>query len=586
MKDFIKYTLATVCGIFLTGIVFFLLTLFTLVGVLASGSSTPPIEKGSALRLTLNGELIEDVKDDPLGDLLGDNYRKIGLRTILDAIDAAKNDPNVTGIYIEAGTLSASAPAMTRDIRQALADFKKSGKFIIAYGDSYTQSTYYICSVADRILLNPKGQIDWHGLASQPIFYKDLLEKIGVRMQVFKVGTYKSAVEPFTQTEMSEANRAQITSYLGDIWQTMLTDVATSRHLRSDRLNALADSLTFFMPAENMVESGLADTLCYMDGVAEILRQKMGCTKDVLPLVSIKEMAAGITPDTSGEKIAVYYAFGDIVDSRMDWSENVIDATTMTRDLKRLREDKSVKAVVIRINSGGGSAFASEQIWHEVKLLNQAKPVVVSMGGMAASGAYYLSCGAGYIMAEPTTLTGSIGIFGLIPDCSELLTKKLGLHFDAVTTNEHADFGTPSRPFNATESRMMQGYIERGYHLFTTRVAEGRKMSPEQVEALAEGRVWTGKQALENGLVDANGNLQDAIGKAASMAGLDTYYTVAHPTPKPWYENLLNERRDDYLNATLQERLGSYYAPLVNLKRLEQMDAIQARLPYEPNITH
>ena len=584
MKDFVKYTLATLCGLFLAGIALFILGILSIAGMMTMKSAAPSIKPQSVLRLTLNGELQEDAPNDPLGDLFGSTYPTLSLREIQTAIQGAKENPNIDGIYIEAQTLLGATPAMIRDIRESLADFKKSGKYIIAYGDNYTQGAYYICSIADSIILNPQGQVNWCGMASQPIFYKDLLEKIGIKMQVFKVGSYKSAVEPFTATQMSDANREQVTSYLNDIWQTMLTDVSRSRSIKKDLLNEYADSMLTFRPAEELVRNGMVDSLCYIDGISRMLRAKTGKDKGALPLVSVKELAAATeaTPK-KGDKIAVYYAYGDIVDRKTEWSENVIDAETVCRDLRTLREDDSVKAVVLRLISGGGRAYASEQIWHEVKLLREAKPVVVSMGGMAASGGYYISCAANYIVAEPTTLTGSIGIFGLIPDASQLLSDKLGLHFDVVKTNVHADFGTPARPFNPSEAQMMQGYIQRGYKLFTERVADGRNMKTGQVEKLAEGRVWTGRQAVENGLADANGNLQTAIKKAASLAKIKDYHTEYAPTPSPWYEGLFDQQKKDYLNTALQETLGTYYAPLMSLRQIRQMSVLQARIPYEPN---
>ena len=549
MKDFVKYTLATLCGLFLAGIALFILGILSIAGMMTMESAAPSIKPQSVLRLTLNGEVQEDAPNDPLGDLFGSTYPTLSLREIQTAIQGAKENPNIDGIYIEAQTLLGATPAMIRDIRESLADFKKSGKYIIAYGDHYTQGAYYICSIADCIILNPQGQVNWCGMASQPIFYKDLLEKIGIKMQVFKVGSYKSAVEPFTATQMSDANREQVTSYLNDIWQTMLTDVSRSRFIKKDLLNEYADSMLTFRPAEELVRNGMVDSLCYIDGISRMLRAKTGKDKGALPLVSVKELAAATeaTPK-KGDKIAVYYAYGDIVDRKTEWSENVIDAETVCRDLRTLREDESVKAVVFRVNSGGGSAYA-----------------------------------ANYIVAEPTTLTGSIGIFGLIPDASQLLSDKLGLHFDVVKTNAHADFGTPARPFNPSEAQMMQGYIQRGYKLFTERVAAGRNMKTGQVEKLAEGRVWTGRQAVENGLADANGNLQTAIKKAASLAQIKDYHTEYAPTPSPWYEGLFDQQKKDYLNTTLQETLGTYYAPLMNLRQIRQMSVLQARIPYEPN---
>lgn len=587
MKDFVKYTLATLCGLFLAGIATFVLATIAIVGMLSVDNGTTPIQPRSMLRLTLNGILQEDAPEDPFGTLFGNTYPVLSQKNILAAIQAAKTNPDISGIYIEAQALSGATPAMLQEIRESLADFKESGKPVIAYGDYYTQGCYYICSVADKIVLNPQGQVTWCGMASQPIFYKDLLEKIGIKMQVFKVGSYKSAVEPFTATEMSEANREQITSYLNDIWQTMVADVSSSRHISPKRLNAYADSLTAFRQAEELKDMGLVDTLCYIDGVSGMLRTATGKTEGKLPFANVKDVTAtaDAAPKT-GDKIAIYYAYGDIVDRKTDWNDAVIDAEATCRELKKLREDKSVKAVVLRVNSGGGSAYASEQIWHEVELLKAAKPVVASMGGMAASGGYYIACNSDYIMAEPTTLTGSIGIFGLIPDASRLLTDKLGLHFDVVKTNRHADFGTVARPFDASEAAILQSYIRKGYGLFTRRVAEGRGMDTRDVEKIAEGRVWTGKQAARIGLVDTTGNLQAAIRKAAELAKTEKYHTVACPLPAPWYEGLLESPKEDYLNSALRETLGAQYAPLMNLGQIRHLQGIQARVPYEPNLTN
>ncbi len=584
MKDFVKYTLATLCGLFLAATAFFILSVLTLTGLITAGNTTTTIKPQSILRLTLNGTLLEDTPENLLGDLLGNTVPTLSLQEVLTAVGEAKRNPDIAGIYIEARSLTDATPGMIQEIRDALKDFKNSGKFVLAYGDSYTQGTYYICSVADKIILNPQGLVNWCGMASQPIFYKDLLEKIGIRMQVFKVGEYKSAVEPFTATQMSEANRKQVTAYLNDIWQTMLTDVSLARDISPSLLNEYADSMLTFRPATELIRIGMVDTLCYIDGVSDLLRTRTGQRKGLLPLVSVKELAATskATPG-KGDKIAVYYAYGDIVERKTDWSENIIDAESVCRDLKSLREDKSVRAVVLRINSGGGSAYASEQIWHEVKLLTEAKPVVVSMGGMAASGGYYIACAAHYIIAEPTTLTGSIGIFGLIPDASRLLGEKLGLHFDVVKTNTYADFGTMSRPFYPSEARMVEQYIQRDYDLFIDRVAEGRHIDRQEVRKLAEGRVWTGRQATENGLTDACGGLQAAIEKAALLAGTTDYYTERLPAPAPWYEGMLEKQKKDYLNATLQETLGAYYVPLMNLKHMGQGSSLQARMPYEPN---
>ena len=584
MKDFVKYTLATLCGLFLTGVALLVIGILFILGMTAAGSQPPSLKSHSVLRLTLDGTLQEDAPEDPFQELLGTGYPVMSLKHILAAIHEAKKNPKIEGIYIEAQTISGATPAMIREIREALTDFKQSGKFILAYGDHYSQGCYYICSVADKIILNPQGQISWQGMASQPVFYKDMLEKIGVKMQVFKVGHYKSAVEPFTSTQMSDSNREQITSYLNDIWDVMLKDVSSSRDIPLQQLDAYADSMLALRPAQELLRKGMIDTLCYIDGVDKILRTQTGEKKGQLPFVTVKDMVATATVSVpANDKIVVYYAYGDIVDRKTEWSENVIETGTVCSDLKKLREDQSVKAVVLRVNSGGGSAYASEQIWNELRLLRDTKPVVVSMGGMAASGAYYISSIAHYIIADPTTLTGSIGIFGLIPDASSLLNDKLGLHFDVIKTNRYADFGTIARPFNPSEAHLLQEYIQHGYQLFIQRVAEGRGMPLQDVERLAEGRVWTGHQATENGLVDSNGNLASAIQKAADLAHLQKYQTEFAPQPASWYETLLDHQRKDYFNATLQETLGDYYIPWLGIKHILSMNPLQARMPYEPN---
>ena len=403
-------------------------------------------------------------------------------------------------------------------------------------------------------------------------------------MQVFKVGNYKSAVEPFTNTQMSAANKEQIQSYLGCIWEQILTDISVSRGISKDTLNQYANDFLSFAPAEQYVACGMADTLMYIDEVKQYLAQKTNTSNpeklQIASITDLQEQPLTTTP----EHIAVYYAFGDIVTQPEDWQQQVISSETVCKDLNALRIDPNVKAVVIRINSGGGSAYASEQIWHAIRELQQEKPVVISMGGMAASGGYYMACAAGHILSEPTTLTGSIGIFGIIPDASNLLQDKLGLNFDVVKTNDHADFGSLSRPFNPAEQQIMQNYVEQGYKLFIKRVAEGRKMSEEKVKNLAEGRVWTGRQAITNGLADGIGDLDDAVLLAAQLSNAQGCPTQSYPTPKPWYELLLETRKSDYIHTRLSEQLGIYYHSLLFLKSINRQNYLQARIPYEPNI--
>ena len=588
MKDFLKYTMATVVGIILASIIFTVISIISFAGMMASEGATNSVPKNSVLRIKLQGEVVDRAGEgSPLDILSKGEQTSIGLDQALDALKKAATNDKVKGIYLEAGSFAAY-PADLQELRRALAEFKESGKWIVAYGDQYTRGAYYLCSVADEIFLNPIGAIDWSGMSSQPMFYTGLLKKVGVKMQVFKVGTYKSAVEPFINTEMSEANREQVMSYLSSIWNGMLKDVAASRKLTVDALNTIADSTTIFCEADVMIENKLADKLAYPSEVKEALRERLELEEDDdLKFTNLADVAAG---DDLGKKVddevAVYYAYGEINDApAMGFSqEHQITTQATIKDLQELRKDDDVKAVVIRVNSPGGSAFASEQIWHEVQLLRAEKPVVISMGGLAASGGYYISCGANEIWAEPMTLTGSIGIFGMIPDASELLTEKLGLSFDVVKTNAMSDFGAMGRPFNAAESAKLQSYINNGYDLFTGRVAGGRGLAQDSVKVIAEGRVWTGEQAQKIGLVDKLGNLDDAIEAAAKLAEVEDYTIGHYPAPEPWYMSLLDDTADDYMEGKMRAALGEYYSAFSLVRRVGKMDPVQARMPFDPNI--
>ena len=592
MKSFIKYTLACLLALVLFTVVTTIITLVSFAGMMASDGMTASVKDNTILRINLGGALEEQTQDDPFSSLMNNGQETVaGLQTLTEAIQKAKENEHVKGIYLENATLGGT-PATVQELRQALTDFKKSGKFIVAYSDTYSQSGYYIASVADRILLNPEGMVDWHGLASQPMFFKDAMAKVGVRMQVFKVGTFKSAVEPYINTEMSEANREQVNSYLTSIWNSMLKDISAARKIDTDKLNTLADEYVALHPAQYMVDSRLVDTLSYIDGVKAYLKQKMDVKEDEsLNFITPKDMANAEIPGykEQDDKVAVYYAVGDIVQtsgnvSPMSGNGPQIVGEKVIDDLRALREDKNVKAVVLRVNSGGGSAYASEQIWREVELLKAEKPVVVSMGGLAASGGYYISSGANKIIAEPTTLTGSIGIFGMVADMSELITQKVGVKFDVVKTNALSDMGTMARPMNAEEGQLMQSMVERGYETFTGRVAMGRKMKIEDVKAIAEGRVWTGEQAKERGLVDQLGNLDAAIKVAAKLAKLEKYNRVNYPEPEPWYQSLLSDKKSGYMEAEMRDMLGEYYTTFALIRSLKSQDRIQARLPFEPNI--
>lgn len=585
MKDFMKMTGATVLGLFVFTIIATILSLISLAGIVASEGSFS-VEENSILRINLSGELNERDEASPLNSLMGES-EALALDKMLTAIDKASKQKDVKGIYLEGGSLTGT-PAMLQELRQALVEFKKSGKFIYAYGDTYSQSAYYICSVADKLALNPSGIIDWHGLASQTMFFTDAMAKLGVKMQVFKVGTFKSAVEPFINTEMSDANREQVTSYLGGIWEGMLNDVSASRKMTTDELNQMADTLTAFMLPVQMLANKMADTLCYRDGMRDMLKKKVGIDEDDrLEFVAYREMArAAMDIEKHSDRIAVYYAYGDITDDNGGGmpTGNVggISPTPMNTELESLMKDEDVKAVVIRVNSGGGSAYASEQIWHQIEMLKAQKPVVISMGGMAASGGYYISCGANKIFAEPSTLTGSIGIFGMFPDASELMTDKLGLHFDVVKTNNYGDFGGYYRPINEAEGKKLQAHINNGYDLFTRRVAEGRGISQDSVKVIGEGRVWTGAQAKKLGLVDELGNLQDAIKAAAKLAKTKEYNVATYPETKSWTDDLFgNKDGKDILDTKMQQLMGNYFGAFRIFGQLKNWNPVQARLPYE-----
>lgn len=590
MKDFFKNVLATAVGVLLVGFITGFFMVVSLVGMALSQSETAPVADNSVLVLRLTGSLSERANDDMLASLFGDRIPKLGLATMTEAIRQAKESDKVKGIYIEAGAFAPDSYASLAAIRRELEEFRKAGKWIIAYGDSYTQGAYYLASVADKVYLNPQGQVDWHGLGSEPVFVKDLLAKLNVRMQVAKVGTYKSATEMFTGEKMSDADRQQTTAYLTGIWQNVVSAVGKSRSLTAQQLNAYADSLVSLAAPQDYVRMRMVDGLLYTDQVRQAVKKKLGLSPDdEIPQVSMSDLLAAGPEDKKGDEIAVYYAVGDIVDGvvAMPSRESVIDAQKVCADLQDLAKDKDVKAVVLRVNSPGGSAYASEQIWHQVMELKKVKPVVVSMGSYAASGGYYISCPANWIVAEPNTLTGSIGIFGMFPDVSGLLREKLGLKFDEVKTNKYALFGTRSRPFTADELSHLESYIDRGYKLFRQRVADGRRLKVDQVEQVAQGHVWLGQDALRVGLVDQLGGVEVALRKAAQLAKLTQWHSTAYPVLPDYLSQLLDlpgAARGNYLDEQVRQSLGAYYEPFALIRDLQAQNPLQARLPFEPNI--
>lgn len=590
MKDFFKYTAATVVGIIVFTIVCVALSVMSIVGMVASASATQAVEKNSVLVLKLNGSIDEQGTDNTIGKLTGNYIPSTGLNDILSAIKKAKEEENIKGIYIDADVLSTDY-ATLQEIRSALEDFRKSGKKIIAYADTYSQGSYYLASVADKIYLNPIGMVDWHGIGAQPVFYKDMLAKFGIKFQVVKVGTFKSATETYTEEHMSDANRLQTKMFLDGTWKQVCNAVSKSRGISVDSLNRYADELLMFQSAESLVKRKVVDGLAYASDMKDIAKAQFGIGKDDdLNRLFVSDMTNVKEKQTSGEEIAIYYAYGDIVQSEkvslLGGGSHCIVGSTVCNDLKDLMDDDDVKAVVIRVNSGGGDAFASEQIWHQVMELKKKKPVVVSMGGYAASGAYYMSAPASWIVAQPTTLTGSIGIFAVFPDMSGLVTQKLGVKFDEVKTNRNATFGNlMARPFNEEETAVMQQYVNRGYQLFRKRVADGRRLPVESVEKIAQGRVWLGADAIGLKLVDQLGGLNDAVAKAAKLAKLGEYYTVDYPAPSSWIDQLLAGASDaGSVDARLRLTLGDLYEPVSLMRNLDKHEALQARIPFAINM--
>lgn len=588
MKDFFKNVFATFVGIFLFVLVTLLLGFVCIFGMVLSSESTTEIENNSVLVINLSGPLSERSDKNVMAEFIGNVASGVSLEDVLSGIEKAKTNKNIKGIYIEAGAFAPNSYASLQEIREALIDFKKSHKWIVAYGDSYTQSAYYLASVANDVYLNPQGMLDWHGLSSQRIYLKDMLAKFGVKMQVSKVGTYKSATEMFTEEKMSDADRQQTSTYLNGIWKYLLKGVSESRNIPIAKLNEYADSVITFANPTSYLKMKLIDKLLYTDQVRNEVKKRLGINSDdEIHQISLTDLKA-VEPAKGGSEVAVYYAYGDIVDSPVSntsFNQHSIVGKDVCNDLKELMDDDDVKAVVIRVNSGGGSAFASEQMWHQIMELKKVKPVVVSMGGYAASGGYYMSVPANWIVAEPTTITGSIGIFGMFPDFSGLASEKLGIKFDEVKTNKNGTFGSTMRPLTPDEMRMLQVYIDRGYTTFKNRVAQGRNLTMAQVEAIAQGHVYTGEDALKIKLVDELGGLDKAVKKAAQLAKIDNYYKVSYPSPVNWFDQIFGENvQDNYLKEQLYTSLGIFYQPISILRTINQQSAIQARLPYIINI--
>lgn len=581
MKQFFKITLATMLGLVLTGLLFFFL-LFAVAGAIASGDETYTLKDNSYLTLELSGNLSEQAQDNPFnldipGLPMGSSVKEIGLNEVLAAIKKAKETPEIKGIFIKAKTFNAGYASLS-EIRNALNDFKESGKYIVAYADQYDQKEYFLSSVADHVLLNPVGMINFSGLASTPIFFTEALKKLGVKVEIFKVGTYKSAVEPYMNTEMSPASREQTEAYLNGIWNTLLNDISQSRALSVQQLNEIADQNTLLMDTKELLRFNLVDSLVYASEVDSLLNRLHNVEKkDERTSVSISNLLSAPTEKVKYQKtrLAVLYADGEIVD---EGSEGIV-REDFIETIQTIQEDDKIKAVVLRINSPGGSAYASEQIWKAINDLKTKKPVVVSMGDLAASGGYYIASGAQRIVAAPNTLTGSIGIFGLFLNVEEL-TQKIGLNVDVVKTNELSDFGDMSRQMTDLEKAKMQRYIESGYELFIKRCAEGRKMGVDAIKAIAEGRVWTGEKAKELGLVDELGDIDRAIELAAEMGQIEDYQIVSFPEKKDFVTELIKQMTEQSQLSALSWLPWNQQGQWKQLEKAFKQQGVLARMEY------
>lgn len=595
MKEFFKMTLATICGIAIFLVVTGLFFIISLVGMIASDTASTKVKENSVFVIKLDGVITERAEaDSPLNAILGmGDMSAMGLNDLIASIRKAKDNDDIKGIYLEGGVLEFDAPATAQQLRDALKDFKKSGKWIVAYADQYMQASYYVASVADNIYLNGEGMIDFKGLGGKGEYMKGLYDKLGIKYMVAKVGKYKSYVERNTLTGMSDYDREQRTAYLQGIWQYWLHEIAEGRKVKAEQLDQLAnDSIIALADANDYVKAKLIDKVMFPEEIKAEIKKRLKLEKDddinQLTLGDMLNVKSNEKKD--GEEIAVYYAYGSIVDNNaldlLSGSEHKIVGKTTAEDLRKLADDDDVKAVVFRVNSGGGSAVASEQIRHAIKLVKAKKPVVVSMGGAAASGGYWISSPANYIIAEPTTITGSIGIFGLIPNFSGLVTDKLGVTFDGVTTNKYTDYETDLvlGKDNDDAMKYMQTYVDRGYQSFLNIVSEGRKMKPDQVDSIAQGRVWLATDALKIKLVDQLGSLDDAVKKAAELAKLKEYHTSTYPSQGSWMDQFMpKENKGSYLDGKFQQELkallGDLYEPLMEIRQtVKDGSHVQARM--------
>ena len=581
MKQFLKFTLAAAAGLMLG--VFSIIIIFSILA--ASGDSKEvQLDKPYVLRLVLNGEIQDRVEEMPfdLSEITGQDVNILGLNDILANIKKAKTDENIKGIYIEIGMISAGF-ATREEIRNALLDFKESGKFITTYSEIYTQGSYYLASVADYICMYPEGGMELRGLNSTIPFFTNALKKMGIEPQVIRHGKFKSAVEPFMLTEMSDENREQIETYMGSIWEHFLKNVASDRELTRNRLNEMAENLEI-QTAEDAVRLGLVDSLFYRDQFQDHLANLMEQENyDDINFVSLKKYNKVKNENARDkfkkEKVAVIYAQGEIQSG--EGSETVIGSERISKAIRKARKDEKVKAIVLRVNSPGGSALASDVIWREMKLANEEKPVVVSMGDVAASGGYYIACASDKIYASPNTITGSIGVFGIMPNIEELMTDKIGITFDNVKTNKFADLGSVNRPLTQEEYDIIQKGVVDVYNTFTSKVAEGRDMSQENVDDIGQGRVWSGTNAMDINLIDEYGGLEAAVAGAAELAELEDYRIYELPEQKDPFQELLEQLEEDMQTSWIKYQLGDQYKYYKTIQDIKHLKGVQARMPYQ-----
>ncbi|MGF7140869.1 signal peptide peptidase SppA [Roseimarinus sediminis] len=589
MRSFLKYTLASITGIIIASLLGFFIMAGIFSAIVASSEKEVHIKDHSVLVLKLDAQLSDRAPNNPFQDLELPGFegsKRLGLDEITEAIEKAKHESKIKGIYLKLDNVMGGY-AMAEEIRNALADFKQeSGKFVYAYSSTYSQKAYYLASVADKVFINPEGMLEFAGLASQHSFYKNALEKLGIEVQVIRHGKFKAAVEPFMLEEMSAENREQIEVYIGSIWNNVVNQIGQSRGLSPEKLNQLADKNMTFQPAGELLASGLVDSIVYEDQFLDFLREATGTAEDKeINAHSVADMKSVAAPrkgkGLAKDKIAVIYGIGEIGMSASPFDDESISGPYLAREIRKARKDSTIKAIVFRINSPGGSSLASDLIWREVVLAQQLKPVVVSMGDVAASGGYYIACAADSIVANPTTITGSIGVFGLVPNMEELFEDKLGINNEVVKTNELSDLPSVTRPMSTIEKAQMQNMVETVYDTFVKHVAEGRNMSYEAVDAIGQGRVWTGENAKELGLVDVLGNLDTAIDIAAELAQLENYRTVQLPKQKDPIAELMEGFSSELKYRVIKNELGEGTRYYKTLEKIKNSRGILTRMPYE-----